>query len=99
MGTMQPPVVGEWYMLPRGESFEVVAYDHEEETVEIQYFDGAVEEFELEMWLELSAEPIEPPEDWSGSVDITPEDYESGDRAKPYNPRNPLDELDVNDRD
>ncbi|HET8701179.1 MAG TPA: DUF6763 family protein [Nitrococcus sp.] len=91
----KPPVVGEWYMGPGGESFEVVAYDPDEETVEVQYFDGAVEEFELETWLELSAEPIEPPEDWSGSVDITREDYGAEDRAEPYNPQNPLDELDV----
>lgn len=99
MGTSGPPVVGEWYMLPRGESFEVVAYDHEEETVEIQYFDGAVEELELETWLELDAEPIEPPEDWSGSVDIMREDYGMEDRANPYRPKNPLDELDINDKD
>ncbi|MDN5849339.1 MAG: hypothetical protein L0H63_06810 [Nitrococcus sp.] len=98
MGTIAPPVVGDWYMLPKGESFEVVAYDHEDETVEIQYFDGAVEEFELETWIELSAEPIEPPEDWSGSVDIMREDYWAEDRANPYNPKNPLDELDIKDK-
>lgn len=99
MRLSEPPIVGDWYMLPRGESFEVVAYDQEEETVAIQYFDGAVDELELEAWLELSAKPIEPPEDWSGSVDIMREDYGGEDRADPYNPQNPLDELGVKDED
>lgn len=97
MGMIEPPVVGDWYLLPRGESFEVVAYDPEDETVEIQYFDGSLEELELETWIELGAEPIEPPEDWSGSIDIAREDIEGEDRANPYNPKNPLDELDLKD--
>lgn len=97
MGTIEMPVVGDWYMLPKGESFEVVAYDHEEEVVEIQYFDGAIEELELETWLELGAEPTEPPEDWSGSLDIMREDYGREEEANPFNPQNPLDELDAMD--
>ncbi|MGD8430274.1 MAG: hypothetical protein PVH31_07685 [Ectothiorhodospiraceae bacterium] len=95
MAVSYQPVVGDWYMSPTGETFEVVAYDPEEESVEIQYFDGAVEELELETWLEISAEPIEPPEDWSGSVDVMREDYGLEDRVAPYFPGNPLDDPDL----
>lgn len=75
MGTHYQPVVGDWYETATGEAFEVVALDPDEGTLEIQYFDGAIEELELETWLELDLIPIEPPEDYSGSLDISREDY------------------------
>jgi hypothetical protein len=69
-----PPTIGDWYSLRGGELFEVVAVDEPEGTVEVQYFDGTVEEFELADWLAQSGagaiEEVEPPEDWTGSVDI-----------------------------
>lgn len=75
MGMHYQPVVGDWYETATGEVFEVVALDSEEGTLEIQYFDGAIEEIELETWLELELIPVEPPEDYSGSLDISREDY------------------------
>ena len=42
------PTIGAWYRLDGGESFEVVAFDTDDGTVEIQYFDGTVEELEME---------------------------------------------------
>ncbi len=72
------PNVGDWYRLNGGELFEVVAVDDEDGTVEIQYFDGTVEEMDLEDWEaqceERALESADPPEDWSGSVDVEPED-------------------------
>ena len=38
------PVIGSWYRKRGGETFEVVAIDPKDRTIEIQYFDGAVEE-------------------------------------------------------
>lgn len=70
------PVVGEWYQTPGGELFEVVAYDSDEDVVEIQYFDGALEELDRETWDELAIEPAEAPEDWSGPMDIVSEDMQ-----------------------
>ena len=68
------PAIGAWYRLDGGESFEVVAYDADDGTVEIQYFDGTVEEMDIEDWEtqdeETRLEEVEPPEDWSGSVDV-----------------------------
>ena len=75
MGIHYQPVVGDWFETATGEVFEVVALDQDEGTLEIQYFDGAVEELELETWLELELVPIEPPEDYSGSLDMSREDY------------------------
>ena len=89
------PRIGDWYKNVYGDIFEIVAYDRDDETLEIQYFDGTLEEMDLESWQELPVEPAEPPEDWSGSMDIEREDYgvdleqnAGGLRA------NPLDNLD-----
>jgi hypothetical protein len=70
------PMVNHWYRhLEQGYEFQVVAHDEQQETVEIQYFDGDVEEIDLEAWSAMELEPIEPPEDWTGSIDaIEPDD-------------------------
>jgi len=68
------PSIGEWYRHTDGDSFEVVAFDEDDGTIEIQYFDGTVEEMETEdwesQWADRALEKAEPPEDWSGSVDV-----------------------------
>jgi hypothetical protein len=67
------PGIGDWYRSNGGALFEVVALD-DDGTVEIQYFDGTVEEMDIEdweaQWEEGALESAEPPEDWSGSVDV-----------------------------
>jgi hypothetical protein len=72
------PAVGEWYCIRGGELFEVVALDETDGTLEIQYFDGTIEEMELVDWeaqyTAREIEEAEAPEDWSGSVDADPED-------------------------
>lgn len=70
MPTDQEPLVTQWYRhLDKGQQFHVTAIDGEAGTVEIQHFDGDIEEVDLDEWRELNVEPIEPPEDWTGPVD------------------------------
>jgi len=70
MPAEREPVVSQWYRhLNKGQQFYVTAVDEEAGTVEIQHFDGDVEEVDLDEWSELEIEPIEPPEDWTGPVD------------------------------
>lgn len=68
------PRIGDWYRSNGGELFEVVAVDEDDGTIDIQYFDGTVEEMDREdweaQWEEGLIEVAEPPEDWSGSVDV-----------------------------
>jgi hypothetical protein len=59
-----------------GALFEVVAVDRDDGTIEVQHFDGTLEEFDLESWAEQEFEEAQAPEDWTGSVDVEPEDYE-----------------------
>ena len=79
------PRIGDWYRSNGGELFEVVAVDDDDGTIDIQYFDGTVEEMDLEDWEAQSEdgliEAAEPPEDWSGSVDV-----EAGDDAHGESP-------------
>ena len=75
MDNKYTPRVGDWYQNISGDNFEIVALDEDEATLEIQYFDGAVEEVDFDSWHEMEITPIEPPEDWSGSLDIEREDY------------------------
>jgi hypothetical protein len=93
-----PPVIGEWYRRPGGESFEVVAIDNDDHTIEIQYYDGTVEELELQEWLEDNIESTEAPEDWTGSVDVEPEDTENEYEAEPGNSQPWADPLQFVDR-
>ena len=76
------PVIGHWYRRPNGALFEVVAVDEQDATVELQHFDGTIDEVELEAWPSLLLEQVRAPEDWTGSVDVDREDIindDSGD--------------------
>lgn len=70
------PVIGNWYRRENGELFEIVAYDEEDRVIEIQYFDGTVEELDTDVWEQLELEEAEAPEDWTGSVDVDGKDAE-----------------------
>ena len=69
------PSIGQWFRRPNGTLLEVVAVDEDDSTVEIQFFDGTIDEVELDSWREQFLIEVAAPEDWSGSVDMDPEDY------------------------
>ena len=77
------PVIGNWYRHENGEIFEVVALDADDASIEIQYFDGTIEEIEFDAWEQMEILAAEPPEDWSGSVDVDDEELEElGDKPE-----------------
>ena len=64
------PIEGNWYHhLDREKDFMVLDVNKREGTIDIQYFDGDIEELEMEEWEEMDLEEIEPPEDWTGPLD------------------------------
>ena len=71
----QYPIIGQWFRRPDGTLFEVVAVDEDDMTVEVQLFDGTIGEFEIDRWPELLVKEVSAPDDWSGSMDMDPEDY------------------------
>jgi hypothetical protein len=70
------PIIGDWYRGPGGELFEVVAIDDGDRTIEIQYFDGTLEEYDQDTWNAQVVSQADPPEDWTGPVDVDQEDYD-----------------------
>lgn len=63
------PAVGHWYQNLDQSKFEVIALDEDEGVVEIQYFDGELDEIEFDAWSQMGLEGISPPEDWTGAYD------------------------------
>jgi len=93
--TTLSPAIGRWFQRPNGTLFEVVAIDEEGATVEVQQFDGTIDEFDMEAWPKLLLVEVAAPEDWSGSLDMDPEDYVGKkDKEEPIGYQDPLSFLD-----
>jgi hypothetical protein len=64
------PITGNWYRhLDKGQMFRVVGIDEHRDVIEIQYFDGDIEEIDADAWSEMDLDIAEPPEDESGPLD------------------------------
>lgn len=71
MANETDPIVGNWYYhLDKGQRFYVVAVDEEADIVEIQHFDGDLEEVAMSDWSAINIAIGEPPANWSGATDI-----------------------------
>ena len=77
MGNRLPPIVGNWYAhRDKGALFQVVALDEDAGTIEIQEFDGGLDELDLDEWRALAVVTAAQPEDWSGPVDdVEPDEF------------------------
>ncbi len=69
------PRIEQWYAhFDKGQRFYVVTIDEQQNTVEIQHFDGDLEEISFDEWRGLQIELSEEPENWAGALDIAEED-------------------------
>ena len=77
MGNRLPPIVGNWYThRDKGALFQVVALDEDAGTIEIQEFDGGLDELDLEEWQSLAVDSAAQPEDWGGPLDdVEPDEF------------------------
>ena len=96
------PVIGQWYTRPGRSIFEVVAIDDGARTIELQHFDGTVDELDRDAWDNTYIEPAEAPEDYSGSLDLQATDYveKDGESARQNwdDPLNFLDQVELLER-
>lgn len=71
---LEVPEIGRWYRTPANEVFSVVAIEEGAGegggTIEIQYFDGTLEELDHAEWGTLLAQAVPEPEDSSGALDM-----------------------------
>jgi hypothetical protein len=64
------PITGQWYRhLDKGQPFRVISVEKDEDLIEIQHFDGDIEELELAAWYDMDLESAAEPEDWTGPMD------------------------------
>ncbi len=93
----QMPVVGEWYQDAEEDTFfEVVAVDERSATLEIQYEDGKVGEFDFDTWKQLIVLPAEAPEDWRVPYELGSDDsYDPDAVFVPDNHNDPFSALDA----
>ena len=65
------PLLNNWYChLDKGQNFRVVAVDDINGVIEIQNFDGDVDEIEISQWKNMDIELAEEPENFSGPYDV-----------------------------
>ena len=66
MSAQDFPIIGNWYRDYNQQLFEVVALDEADSLIEIQYFNGDIDELDYEAWYGVVTENVPPPEDWTG---------------------------------
>ena len=96
MATVADPIIGSWYKdLENNLKFKVVAIDEKYDTIDVQYINGDIGEYDSESWFSSTFDYIEEPEDWGAAYDDMEIDdlgYTDTDEHKP----NPED-LDLDD--
>ena len=75
MNSVGVPQVGDWYeRTDTGETFHVVSMHAASGTVQVQTFDGELDDLEADEWKELPLVAAAEPEDWTGAMDDVEED-------------------------
>ena len=70
MTTITDPVIGRWYQdLESRLSFKVVAIEGANESIDVQYANGDIGEYDNDSWYNSTIDYIEEPEDWSAAFD------------------------------
>ena len=54
----EEPVIGAMYEDEEGLAFEVLSFDEDEGTIEVQYEDGEVGEIDIDAWYEMDLQQL-----------------------------------------
>jgi len=90
MPMYEEPVVGAFYEDDEGRTFEVIAFDENDGTVEIRYGENASEEIDLDDWYGLDLERVTADEasaedlDKPAADDVPDDDIEQDDEDDDY---------------
>ena len=76
----EEPVVGKMYEDADGMAFEILAFDEDDGTIEIQYDDGTVDEIDLDTWYEMDLQQLKTAE--KSDEDEVDEDDEEDEKPK-----------------
>lgn len=73
--TYTQPEIGSWFEnVDSSLLFEVVAVDELHNTIEVQYADGTLDEFDRQQWREMDLVPAAEPEDANAAYGLTVDD-------------------------
>ncbi len=88
MTTITDPVLHRWYKdIENNLTFKVVAIDSKDQSVEVQYQDGDIGEYDIDTWYNSTFDYVEAPEDWSAPYgDIDTDDLGYSDTDKHVSP-------------
>jgi len=79
------PTLDHWYQdRETGQLFEVVALDPDQSSIQVQFVDGELANFELEAWAELTLQHAAAPEDWRVAFEL--DDFAGFDTDNPTVP-------------
>ena len=96
MTTVADPIIGSWYKdIENNLKFKIVAIDENDDSIDVQYINGDIGEYDTDSWYSSTFDYIEAPEDWSAPFDdleIDDMGYTDTDEHK----RNPED-IDIDD--
>jgi len=89
------PNVGAWYQdSDTMQLFEIVATDEDSSTIEVQYLDGDIDEYDLEAWDQLHLLPAAAPEDANAGYGSSYSDpWEDGSNPPTGRFTNPLESI------
>ncbi len=65
----EEPIVGATYEDEEGRTFEVLAFDEDEGTIEVQYEDETVKQLDLDIWYETELKRIASPKNEKSADD------------------------------
>lgn len=100
MTTITDPTIASWYKDVENDlTFKVVAIDESDDTIEVQYLNGDIGEYDKDTWYNSTFDFVEAPEDWSAPFDeIETDDLGYSDPDKHTNPNQEnMDILDILD--
>lgn len=84
MTTIADPVLSRWYKDVENDlTFTVVAIDEKDESIEVQYLNGDIGEYDNDVWYDSTFDYVEAPEDWSapyGGVEMDDLGYSDTDK-------------------
>ncbi|MDP5053695.1 MAG: hypothetical protein NWP69_07895 [Congregibacter sp.] len=76
------PKRGYWYQdRDSCQMFEVVALDLDDANIQVQYLDGELADFEIDVWAELDLVVAAAPEDWRSAFELDDADEIDPDEA------------------
>jgi hypothetical protein len=95
----EEPVVGAIYEDPDGLAFEVVSFDEDDGTIEVQYEDGEVGEIDIDAWYEMELQQLRSADSDEEEEEVEPEKADKRVPVEDDDDDEDLDDYDEDDND